>query len=182
MRTHALALVITIGSIAIAGCTGNGSATPEGGSPKASVGSAVLPTNIALKAANNAYVSSNAGLEDDRAGILVADRAEAGAWETFELVDLGDGKVALRASNGKFVCADRSIGGLLVANRDTVGDWETFELLSFDGDRKVLRTTDGRYVAADLALEGDRKGRLFADRTEAREWETFTLVEVPAIQ
>jgi hypothetical protein len=182
MRTIAHTLVMTLLTIALIACTGNGTGTPKTGADQPAPAAQQLPTSIALKAANNAYVSSNAGLEDDRAGILIADRPEAGEWETFELVDLGGGKVALRASNGKFVCADRSIGGLLVANRDTVGDWETFELLSFDGDRKVLRATDGRYVTADLGLEGDLKGRLFADRPDPREWETFRFEEVPVVQ
>lgn len=182
MRTIAHTLVMTLLTIALVACSGNGTDTPETGADQPAPAAQQLPSSFALKAANNAYVSSNAGLEDDRAGILIADRPEAGAWEIFELLDLGGGKVAFRAANGKFVSADRSIGGLLVANRDTVGEWETFELLSFDGDRKVLRTTDGRYVTADLGLEGDLKGRLFADRSEAREWETFTLEEVPAVQ
>lgn len=182
MRTYAHAMAMTLLTIAFVACTGNGTGTPNSGIEQRAPDARQLPKRIALKAANNTYVSSNAGLEDERAGILIADRPEAGEWETFELVDLGGGKVAFRAANGKFVSSDRSIGGLLVANRDTVGDWETFELLSFDGARKVLRTTDGRYVTADLGLEGDLKGRLFADRPEAREWETFILEEVPAVQ
>lgn len=181
MRTFPLALVTVALLVTLGSCSGSGSGTPEDASTETSRAHGTLPTTIALKAANNSFVSSNIGLEDDRAGILIADRTEAGAWETFELVDQGAGKVAFRASNGKFVTADRNQGGLLIANRDSVGDWETFELLSFDGDRKVLRTTDGMYVTADLALEGERNGRLFANRSEARDWETFILVEVPAI-
>ena len=49
-------------------------------------------------------------------------------WERFQLIDLGEGKVALKAHNGKYVCAEGGGGQQLIANRDAIGPWETFIL------------------------------------------------------
>jgi hypothetical protein len=44
-------------------------------------------------------------------------------------------KVALKASNGQFVCAEGGGGRELVANRAEAGLWETFEVVVLEGDR-----------------------------------------------
>lgn len=138
----------------------------------------VLPDSIRIRASNGLYVSADLGATEEQLGVLIANRPEAGAWETFAVEDLGEGKLALRAANGRVVCADRSKGGRLQANREQVGDWETFELLSFNEQSKVLRTMDGFYVCADQGLEGSANATLMADRKEAGPWETFLVEEV----
>jgi hypothetical protein len=137
-----------------------------------------LPDSIRLRASNGMYVSADLGATGEQLGVLIANRPEPGAWETFAVEDLGEGKMALRAANGRVVCADRAKGGRLQANRDQIGDWETFELLSFNDQNKVLRTMDGFYVCADQSLEGAANATLTADRKEAGEWETFVIEEV----
>ena len=63
---------------------------------------------VALQSAKGAYV----GL-DLKSGGLFADRAAVGPDETFTLEDGPAGKQALRASNGKYVCAEGGGGGLV---------------------------------------------------------------------
>ena len=55
-----------------------------------------------------------------------ANRNAIGGWETFRIVDLGGGLVAVQASNGQYVVAEDGGGGSVNANRDDIGSWETF--------------------------------------------------------
>jgi len=41
-------------------------------------------------------------------------------WETFKLIDRGNGNVALQASNGQYVCAEGGGGQQVVANRNAI--------------------------------------------------------------
>ncbi|CAF5172264.1 unnamed protein product, partial [Rotaria magnacalcarata] len=80
----------------------------------------------ALKShANGKYVCA----ENSGDGPLIANRSQVSSWETFTLVNRGDGKVALVAVNGKYVCADNFGNSELVANRTSVDSWETFDLV-----------------------------------------------------
>lgn len=83
---------------------------------------------MALKAKiNNMYVSAaGAGAQS-----LIADRAAAGSWETFQLIGNPDGSTSIRAQvNGKYVCAEGGGAQPLIANRDAIGPWEQFEIVA----------------------------------------------------
>ncbi len=81
---------------------------------------------IALQAYKQKYVSADL----NQGGNLVANRNEINSWETFEQLELGEGKIALRADNGQYVSADLNQGGNLVANRNEINSWETFLITS----------------------------------------------------
>ncbi|MCU0318928.1 MAG: hypothetical protein MUE88_02460 [Flavobacteriales bacterium] len=149
------------------------SGTQEPGTTDSTTTVTALPDSIHLKATNGLFVCADLGAAGDEFGVLIANRVEASLWETFALKDLGAGKVALVAANGKYVCADRSVGGRLKADRDVAGDWETFELMDLPDGAKGLRTTEGLFVCAELGIEGNGQGTLYANRQEAGEWETF---------
>ena len=59
-------------------------------------------------------------------GKMVADRKELAQWETFDLIGLGNNKVALKAQNGQYVCAEGGGGDIIVADRDKIEVGETF--------------------------------------------------------
>src|SRR5262245_22630662 len=61
-------------------------------------------------------------------GVVIANRTDAGAWERWEVVDLGGGGtvIALKSHHGAFLCAELGGGGAVVANRPGIGGWETF--------------------------------------------------------
>ena len=63
---------------------------------------------------------------------LVANRSSAASWETFQLIDLGGGSIALRAqSSMSYVSADLATwGSPLVANRSAVEGWEIFQVVA----------------------------------------------------
>lgn len=78
---------------------------------------------VALKShANGRYICAENGA-------LIANRLEIGAHETFRMTNLGTGKIALTAANGKFVCAENNGNADLIANRSAIGAWETFDLI-----------------------------------------------------
>ncbi len=88
------------------------------------------------------------------------------------------GPVAIRASNGKYICADQAEGiarwGELKANRDSIGDWESFELVKQDSLYYALRTKDGKYASAE------REGtfQVVADRDSVGDWERFEILKL----
>jgi hypothetical protein len=132
---------------------------------------------ITLRAnANGMYVSADQNLANVQ---LIANRATAGGWEQFTVVDAGGGFVALRASNGLYVSADTNLAAYapLVANRAAVGGWEQFTWMDAGAGQVTLKANStGKFVSADQ----NRNSYLVADRATAGGWETFTWAVVGA--
>ena len=120
---------------------------------------------FAIMASNRKFVCADLG----KGGRLAADRLKVGPWERFKLYRLNGNRVALQASNGNFVSAEE---GRLVANYGTVRKWATFKLIQLKGNRNAFKAANGKYVCAHMG----QGGALFADRSQIKEWETFTLV------
>ena len=158
----------------LAGCSNDGAQDSGQGQPAPPT----LTGNVALLAANGLYVASDLSLVDDASGTLVASRTSVGTWETFTVVNLDSGRFALKAFNGKFVCADLDKGGNLIANRDEPGGWETFELVVVDSTRIALRTFGNTYVSVDTT-QGASYGIVSTGKETVNELETFTVVRDP---
>lgn len=82
----------------------------------------------------------------------------------------------LKASNGKFVCAENGgdAVGTVIANRETAGPWETFTLEAH-GTQVALKTSGGFYWCA----ENGGGATLHANRTKVGPWERFTVERQP---
>jgi len=130
--------------------------------------SSSLPATLTLKAlANNQYVcADNAG-----SSALIANRAAALGWETFDTLENGDGTYSFKArANGKIVCAENQGGSPLIANRTAVGDWEKFWVISnADGSVSLKAKANGQFVCAD----NGGSSPLIANRSAASTWESF---------
>ena len=118
---------------------------------------------------NNRFVSAEGGGSQP----LIANRAAAGGWEQFTVVDNGDGTVGLRAAtNDLFVTAESAGAKPLIANRASVGAWERFVKVTNDDSTVSFRAVvNNRYVTAESA--GAKP--LVANRTSIGAWERFTL-------
>lgn len=81
-------------------------------------------------------------------------------------------KVALRAHNGQYVCAEDGGNQDLVANRNTHREWETFEIVELEDNHIALKACNGKFVRA----KGGGGGKLIADRYWIKNHETFLLV------
>lgn len=58
-------------------------------------------------------------------------------------------RLALKSSNGLYVCADNAHSRLLLANRETPSDWETFTVLETSDEEIILKSFHGTFVGAD---------------------------------
>lgn len=102
-------------------------------------------------------------------GRVVADRREAGPWETWTVESQPDGTIALRSDHGRYLCAE--LDGAVIADREAIGPWEQWAV-EHHGDRVALRSVHGRY----LVVEPD--GTVRADRDAVGPWE---LLEAPGL-
>ncbi len=126
------------------------------------------PTQIALRTEKRKYLCAEGGGGRE----VVANRDVCDAWETFTVLEMGQGKIALQTHNGQYLCAEDGGGGPLVANRDQIGAWELFDLVELAGGRGALRAHNGQYVCA----EGGGGGAVVADRDHVGAWETLVLL------
>jgi hypothetical protein len=120
--------------------------------------------------ANGMYVTAeNAG-----ASPLIANRTAIGTWEEFDMINEGNGNIALRAhANNEYVCADNAGASPLIANRTAVGLWETFALIhNSDGSISLQAKVNNDYVTAENA----GNSALIANRTAIGPWEEFDLI------
>jgi hypothetical protein len=85
-----------------------------------------------------------------------------------------DRQIALRASNGQYLCAEGGGGRELVANRTSAGAWESFGLVDLANAKVALRTEKGFYWSAERG--GGRE--VVANRNCICAWESFDLVEL----
>ncbi|WP_436532061.1 protein kinase domain-containing protein [Actinoplanes sp. HUAS TT8] len=112
--------------------------------------------------------------DDEGTSPLIAFPEVAGAWETWDEIDLGNGDIALRAEiNDKYVTATADGTEPLIASRDRIGRTETFHLVeNADGTVSLLARANGKYVSA--ARDGARP--LINDKRAIGESEKFNRV------
>jgi hypothetical protein len=121
--------------------------------------------------ANDRYVSAD--VTGDRA--LIANRAAIGSGELFDLVEPGNGQVALRSHvSGLYVTVEATNGSWLIANSTTTGNTALFQLTTnTDGTISLKSAATGNYVSSS-----NGGGGLTADRSAIGDWERFTPVDV----
>ncbi|HTJ79477.1 MAG TPA: carbohydrate-binding protein [Rariglobus sp.] len=125
---------------------------------------------VTLNAAvNNLYVCA------DSAGTkpLIANRTSGGLWESYLVVDAGNGNIALRAlANNLYVCADSAGASPLIANRTSYGAWETFREVDAGSGKIAIRAlNNNQYVSAPNAGTSP----LVASQTSIGLAESFTV-------
>lgn len=136
--------------------------------------------SINLQASNGQFVAA----EGNGGGSVNANRDNAYAWETFNLIDINGGqlqsgdKVGIRTSDNYYFRAENGGGSELDARSQGLGTWETFliersggETISND-NQVFLRTWDGTHF---VVAEGGGGEIVKANRTWTQAWETFTL-------
>lgn len=108
----------------------------------------------------------------DRRNIVVQSAKDD---HKFEIVPLGNGNVAFRGPNGKFVCAENEgNNNFLICNREDAFAWETFRAEP-DYGGQAYKAVNGRYLCAE-----DDRHSITLDREHADAWEAF-FTEAPPI-
>jgi endoglucanase len=122
---------------------------------------APIGQTIWLRGSNNQYVSGENGTAPMR-----CNRATAGGWEQFTVVDAGGGKIALRSQN-KYVSSENGAAAI-TCSRATIGDWEKFDWI-VNADGKIsLRGNNGRYISSENGT-----ANMTCTRTAIGGWEAF---------
>ena len=85
----------------------------------------------------------------------------------FEVVDSGNGKIALLGSNGRYVSSENGQQAI-TCNRTTVDAWERFDWVDFGDGTIGLRGNNGRYVSSENGTEG-----MTCTRDQNSAWESF---------
>lgn len=145
---------------------------PQGGVDRLlNVASALSParTSHGLLARSNGYFVSADGAGSKP---LAAVGPVLGGWEKLDIVDAGNGLVALRANvNGKYVSATGAGSKPLIATATSVSTWERFQLVhQIDGTVSLKATVNNKYVSAP-----NNGGPLVASAVNASTWEKFDL-------
>uniref|UniRef100_A0A914E986 Uncharacterized protein n=1 Tax=Acrobeloides nanus TaxID=290746 RepID=A0A914E986_9BILA len=119
------------------------------------------PSRVTIQGDNGRFVSSNNGDQP-----LLCDRTIAGPWETFDLENVGNGKVALK-SMGKYISSENG-DAPMTCKRTVAGDWEKFELFYHQDGMVSLKGSNGKYVSS----EGG-KNPMTCNRLIIGPWEKF---------
>ena len=127
---------------------------------------------VAIKSNNGKYLSA----ENGGGSKLTATRDKVGEWETFEIIDLGKGYIALESINGKYVSATKD-GKEIYVDSDEINKREIFQLIKLDNNKVAFKTYNKTYICA----ENGGGGKVVDDRTKIGAWETFELVNVEKI-
>ncbi|MCW3466771.1 glycosyl hydrolase family 18 protein [Chitinophaga nivalis] len=124
-------------------------------------GQAPIGQTIWLRGNNSKYVSSENGTQ-----AMTCNRTAVQAWEAFEVLDAGNGKVALR-NQGKYVSGENGAQNV-TCNRATPADWEKFTWINNSNGTISLQTSTGAYLSSENGA-----GALSSWRTAIGEWESF---------
>jgi hypothetical protein len=108
----------------------------------------------------------------DKAAQLIGDRKDAKDWEKFTIVDLGEGKIAIKASNNKYVTV--ADDGKLFARALVVQERETFTKVTVNENWIAFKAYNGKFVVCDK----DKKYELAAVRDNVQEWESFNIMPI----
>ncbi len=100
----------------------------------------LLDKKFVLKLADDTYVATE---KRDRALVSSKNKQEA---TVFQVVDMGNGKVALQTETGNYVCADRSHNNLLFANRKDAYEWELFEIRKLAAGKLSIKSTNKNFI------------------------------------
>lgn len=139
-------------------------------------------SRVRLRAPNGQYVAARGA--DGRLDATARDGSSAETLFTVELLP-GEprrfdhfSRFALRAGNGRFVCAENGGNGIVVANRTALGPWETFEARWHPEPADCILTTGIRSVSGMHFLQAEEGGgsALNARGPWVQTWETFDIV------
>jgi len=154
----------------------------------AGMASAATPTktNCTFKTTNGHYVTAVnsgglTGLGQPSFDVIHTDAVRAGSWETFTLVDAGDGThYGIRAFDGHYLTA---VGGggrttdVIHSDAAQLRGWEKFTVTkvpSAPGAQTMytIGTVDGHYLTA-VGGGGRTTDTIHSDATVANGWEQF---------
>lgn len=126
-------------------------------------GGAPIGQTITLKGSNNLYVSGEDGTQ-----AMNCNRPTAQAWEQFQVIDRGNGKVSLQ-SMGMYASSENGTQAI-TCNRPTIGAWEEFTWINNTDGTISLQGNNGRFVSSENGTQP-----MTCTRATAQGWEEFSV-------
>ncbi|WNH09083.1 T9SS type A sorting domain-containing protein [Thalassobellus suaedae] len=99
---------------------------------------------------------------------LSCDKIKVDNQVKFEVVDAGNGEIALLGANNMYVSAGNGVNNML-CNAVNIGDTETFKFIQIEDGRIALRSKQGYYVSSE-----DGQKPVIANRQSIDGWEVFS--------
>ena len=115
-----------------------------------------------LQGSNLKYVSSEGNTNP-----MTCTRDSYDGWELFEIVDAGDGKVALLGSNNYYVNSQNGENSMM-CNTTAIGEWEKFSFVQFTDNQIALYGNNERFVSSEDGLQA-----MNCNRESIGGWEVF---------
>ncbi len=142
----------------------------------AQAANAPMTCTIQTKTGNYLTAVGSGGRTTD---VLHTDATRASTWETFVLVDIGEGssQYGFRAYDGHYLTA---VGGggrttdVFHSDATKLRDWEKIEVQSLGGGWYALKTVSGNYITA-VGGGGRITDVMHTDATRIGAWEKFRL-------
>jgi hypothetical protein len=127
----------------------------------------IFTFSVNIKAANQKYVCADLSQNN----LVVANRDDASAWETFIIVNLENNKCAIRSFNFRFLCPELNHQNEITATRDKIAGWETFTLVKLDSNYVAFKAANEKYLSVD-----EKSFQLFARSDSIGRKERFELI------
>ncbi|MCG8700870.1 MAG: carbohydrate-binding protein [Bacteroidales bacterium] len=126
---------------------------------------APIGDQITLEGNNLKYVCSENGVSG-----IICDRASVGAWEKFTVVDAGNGKIALKGNNGKYV----NDGSPMWCTETTITNAAKFTWVDAGNGKIAFQGNNGKYVCSENGATA-----MNCSRNGYGSWETFICNVLP---
>ncbi|PWJ39308.1 T9SS type A sorting domain-containing protein [Sediminitomix flava] len=94
----------------------------------------------------------------------MSNKATAGTTEQFQIIDIGDGKVALKGSNGKYVSSENGTKEM-TCTRTEIGAWEKFTLIDYGNNIYALKGNNNLYL----------RDNMLCTSTGVSDWQRFKI-------
>ncbi|MCG8699986.1 MAG: carbohydrate-binding protein, partial [Bacteroidales bacterium] len=120
---------------------------------------------ISLQGNNGSYVSS-----EDGSAAMMCNRMTVGAWEEFTVVDAGNGKIALKGTNEKYI----NNGVPMWCSETTVTTAASFTWTDAGNGQVALKGSNNKFVSSENGLNP-----MNCNRTSIGTWEKFTWNIIP---
>ncbi|PSL28326.1 putative secreted protein (Por secretion system target) [Chitinophaga ginsengisoli] len=137
--------------------------------PGKSSANAPIGKTVWLQGFNGKYVTSKNGV-----GAMWCDANVPQAWEFFQVVDAGDGKIALKGNTGNYVSSENGEQAI-TCNRPTIQGWEKFDWIETADGKVALRGNNGLYVSSENGTQA-----MTCTRPTVQGWEAFAFGVVSA--
>lgn len=124
---------------------------------------------VRLVGTNGKYLC--AGGEEAKAPL--ANRDQASDWETFSMVELGNGEVAFYSYKNRFLSAELHSTKEISGTRENIGAWEIFRVVKLEKEFIAIQASNGKYISLD-----EKSGKLYATATSIGKNEKFKCIEV----